>query len=434
MNLPDSIQNYLSKKSIGRWKIEHEPTNLYNNIIVIPALDEYFFINDLIDSLQQNDYEYLSDTLIIVVINNSAEDDTRVINENQKTIEILRDKINNPDFRLNMKWINASSKGNELPNKSAGVGLARKIGMDLALKYFNYDNHRKNILISLDADCKVSNNYLKSIVNSFNNFPIHAAVVDFEHLLPEDPTFKSAIINYEIFLRYYVLGLKYASSRFAYLSVGSTIICDAFSYVKIGGMNKRKGGEDFYFLQKLAKITDIKTIKSTKVFPSPRISERVPFGTGPRIQRFINECKDEYLLYEPKIFEVLKLWLAEYFNTDLNMKSISRLLKNAGEINKGLQNFLNLNMFTSDWSNILKNSKSDLQIKNQKNLWMDGFKTLKLVHYLRDNYYPSISMFEAMNILFRKMNLHPEFLSNEKIPPIDIQIKYLELLRKHSVA
>jgi hypothetical protein len=146
MNLPDSIQNYLSKKSIGEWKIEYIPTNLYNNIIVIPALDEYSFINDLIDSLQQNDYEYLSDTLIIVVINNSAEDDSRVINENQKTIEILRDKINDPNSGLNMTLIDASSRGNELPSKSAGVGLARKIGMDLALKYFNYDNQRKNIL------------------------------------------------------------------------------------------------------------------------------------------------------------------------------------------------------------------------------------------------------------------------------------------------
>ena len=118
----------------------------------------------------------------------------------------------------------------------------------------------------------------------------------------------------------------------------------------------------------------------------------------------------------------------------MTVESIGTLLKNAAEISKGLPKFLNRNNFTSDWNNILENSKSDSQIKNQKNLWMDSFKTLKLVHYFRNNYYPNISMFKAVNILFSKMNLYPEFLTNEKIPPMDIQIKYLEFLRKHSVA
>ncbi|MDX1699018.1 MAG: hypothetical protein R3250_00300, partial [Melioribacteraceae bacterium] len=316
----------------------------------------------------------------------------------------------------------------------AGVGLARKIGMDLALKFFDYDNDRKKILISLDADCKVSNNYLKCIVDEFNNNSINAAVVDFEHLFPEDPIFKSAIINYEIYLRYYVLGLKYAGSPFAHHSVGSTIICDAFHYIKVGGMNKRKGGEDFYFLEKMAKITEISTIKAVKVFPSPRISDRVPFGTGPRINRFVTENRDEYLLYAPEIFEILKLWLYDYFNVDLNTNNINILLKKASKISKGLQDFLIINNFKDDWSNILKNSKTELQIRKQKNLWMDGFKTLKMVHYLRDTYHPNIAMFNALNILFQKMDLNPKFISHEKIPSIDIQVEYLDFLREHSNA
>ena len=124
MNLPVSIQNYLSKKSIGKWNIEYIPTKLYNNIIVIPALDEYLFMNDLIYSLQQNDYEYLSDTLIIVVINNSAEDDSRVINENQKTLKILRDKINNPNFYLPRRF-GKNARTSQSGECSIGAGIGR---------------------------------------------------------------------------------------------------------------------------------------------------------------------------------------------------------------------------------------------------------------------------------------------------------------------
>jgi hypothetical protein len=326
--------------------------------------------------------------------------------------------------------IDASSSGRELPLKIAGVGSARKIGMDSALHFFDYCNERKKILISLDADCLVTKNYLKCIVDEFNDKALNAAVINFEHLFPEDPILKSAIINYEIYLRYYVLGLKYAGSPFAHHSVGSTIICDDISYVKIGGMNKRKGGEDFYFLEKLAKTTEIGEIKSAKVFPSPRISDRVPFGTGPRIKRFINENLDEYLLYDPEIFFTLKSWLSNYYDFDLNNESIDRLFNISGEINKHIKDFLHQNDFRQDWNNILKNSKSESQINIQKDLWMDGFRTLKLIHFLRDNCYPNIGMFQALNKILEKMDLYPEFESNEKIPPIDIQVKYLELLRE----
>ena len=47
-----------------------------------------------------------------------------------------------------------------MPHKIGGVGLARKIGMDEALKIFNYNSTSKKILICLDADCTVASNYL----------------------------------------------------------------------------------------------------------------------------------------------------------------------------------------------------------------------------------------------------------------------------------
>ena len=57
--------------------------------------------------------------------------------------------------------------------------------------------------------------------------------------------------------------------------------------------------------------------------------------------------------------------------------------------------------FENDWKKILKNSIRQLNsLKNKRQKWFDGFRTLKLIHFLRDKAFPQIDMFEALNGLF----------------------------------
>jgi Glycosyl transferase family group 2 len=427
MQISKSIQKYLLKQSIHNWNIEVEENRLYNNILVIPALDELNNVQNLIKSLSLNSSQYLSETLILFIVNNLVLENFDIIENNRKLLIYLREQIL-IDSKLNLGVIDASSVGKELPAKNGGVGLARKIGMDLALSYFDFTNKKKKIFISLDADCLVSNNYLESIIDQFNRNNFQVALVNFDHILPEDDQQKAAIVNYEIFLRYYVLGLTYAKSPFTFPSVGSTIVCDVESYVKVGGMNKRKAGEDFYFLEKLAKAGQIHRIINATVFPSSRISERVPFGTGARIKRFVSNTHNEYVLYSPKSFEILRKWLELFFSIEIKHQT-PFVLTAAIEINSKLYDFLIEQNFKSDWDNILKNSKSEIQLNKQKNNWMDGFRTLKLIHYLRDNENPNQDMFEAINNLLESMNVNFDYISINQIPTLEIQLKYLKLLR-----
>ena len=60
---------------------------------------------------------------------------------------------------------------------------------------------------------------------------------------------------------------------------------------------------------------------------------------------------------------------------------------------------------------------------------MDGFKTLKLIHFLRDFENPNQDMFDAINNLLEGLDISIDFKSTEKIPSLEIQLKYLELLR-----
>jgi hypothetical protein len=427
MQIPKSIQKYLAKQSIHNCDIEVKGSGLYNNILVIPALDELNNVQVLIKSLSLNSSQHFSETLILFIVNNLVLENSDIIEKNRKLLIYLREQIL-INSKLNLGVIDASSVGKELPTKNGGVGLARKIGMDLALSYFDFTNKKKKIFISLDADCLVSENYLESIIDQFNRNNFQVALVNFEHILPKKDQQKAAIVNYEIFLRYYVLGLRYANSPFAFPSVGSIIACDVESYVKIGGMNKRKAGEDFYFLEKLAKVSQIHRITNATVFPSSRISERVPFGTGARIKRFVSNTQNEYVLYSPKNFEILRKWLELFFSIEIKHQT-HFVLTSAIEINSKLYDFLIEQNFKSDWDNILKNSKSEIQLNKQKNNWMDGFRTLKLIHYLRDNENPNKDMFEAINNLLESMNVNFDYISINQIPSLEIQLKYLELLR-----
>ena len=439
--LPDSVDKYLEKYFFGNWKIQGKIKDKINNAIVIPAIGEYNNIKTLLLSLSKNDKKYFDSTLILFVINNMVSSTDEVKSDNKKTAGLLQKIISkNPgnDFAkiisgsgLNIAFIDAFSKGNELSDKEGGVGLARKIGMDLALTAFDYNSPDKKIIICLDADCEVGKNYLTETVRTFNKKNLHAAAVKFEHKLPEDLHLAYAIICYEIFLRYYVLGLKFANSPYSFHTIGSAMACDYESYIKIGGMNKKKAAEDFYFLEKLSKIVNIDYIESTKVYPSARKSWRVPFGTGQRINRFFAKTHREYFLYDPVSFQILKRW-NDIFYSKSSLKP-EEYLREAKKINSELYNFLIDRKFAESWKRILDNSANPKQILNQKKIWFDGFQTLKLIHHLRDTALPQVNMFKALDRLFELMNLNFNMERDRaEIPDLKIQEKYLAFLRELS--
>lgn len=447
-NLPGEVTKYLAKYGMEGWRIESASFDSISMAVVIPAIAEYDNIRTLLSSLAGNDPEFFNETLILFVVNNRKDASEDVKSENKRTIRYLRDIIKGSNFRtersdeklrekislsgLRVGVTDACSPGLELPEKEGGVGLARKIGMDLALSVFDYDSAHTPVLVCLDSDCTVKENYISEIRRSFNGKrkdSISAAVVDYYHTAPGNDESSLAIINYEIFLRYYVLGLKYSGSPFAFHTIGSTMICDYKSYIKIEGMNKRKAAEDFYFMEKLAKNCRIDEIKTTAVYPSSRGSWRVPFGTGQRVNRFLSHERNEYLLYSPRSFYLLKAWL-EIFNSPENREG-AQLIKQAEEIHPALGTFLRENNFQDSWIKILKNSKNDEQIQRQKLFWFDGFRTLKLIHYLRDNGLPQGPMFSALDEMLSKFGfrINENGLSKE-IPDIETQREYLNVLRK----
>lgn len=424
MLIPDKISAYLNKRASNIWHIENDIRKYFQYIIVVPAIAESSNLPKFIKSLERNDKLELHNTLLLIVVNNSTLSSEEIKIDNQKTLAYLRKIKSN----VNISFIDACSAGKEMDDKNGGVGLARKIGMDLALTKFDYLSINKNIIICTDADCIVDSDYLSEISQEFNRNNFEAAVVNFAHDISGRDEETKAIICYEIFLRYYVLGLKFANSDYAFHTIGSTMLCTPQAYVKVEGMNKRKAAEDFYFLEKLAKVFPIGEIKSTFVHPSKRGSWRVPFGTGRSVDRYLSNTRDEYLLYNPRSFIVLKTWL-EVFN-DILISDQSALIRISKNIHPALSEFLTSQDFENFINKVLLKNNNTAEIEKQKHFWFDAFRTLKLIHYLRDATYPDKNMFNAIDELLKMMKIENSIKRKSDLPDLKTQKEYLKLLRK----
>lgn len=412
---PPNITSYLNKRGAGKpWQINTPPARTFSGAIVIPSLAEAATLPQTLESLSRNPGDLLGRFAILVVVNQRADapEDERA--DNRTTLENLPLWKNR--YGLNsLFWVDAASAGNELPPKQ-GVGLARKIGLDLALPLLDY--HDDPLLICLDADTLVQPDYLAAITGHFSSSPAGGASIPYRHRPASDAAGQSAIDRYELFLRAYVLGLELAGSPYAFHTVGSAMACRVSAYVASGGMNRRQAGEDFYFLQQVHKTSGVTALTGTVVHPSPRSSHRVPFGTGRSVGDMLSGGERRLLFYQPVVFSIVEEWLACV--TDNPGAGASAILAAAAGIEPLLGVFMEEIDFGTAWENLRKNNRGADKFLTAFQGWFDAFRTMRLIHELSDRAYPRIEPEEAVAPLLERAGLvSPDSVDGQ-----------LELLRK----
>lgn len=443
------LNDYLARYAVGNpWELRTGRLDKIDRVVVIPAFAEKALLFATLASLAANNATDLENSLVICVINNKASASAGEKEDNAQTLAILNALIRRQpaeklsdvgllrawfeeiaDRPLRLGYIDASSTGLEIPARVGGVGMARKIGMDMALRILANPGDHSRLILSLDADTLVQSNYLSAIRSFYSSGKAKTCTVAYQHQIPPDDAGQKAICSYEIFLRYWVLGLHYARSPYAFQAIGSTIVTTADQYLAVRGMNRREAGEDFYFLNKLAKTAKIQHITETLVYPSARISRRVPFGTGAAVEKIVSGGGSAYRLYNPRVFIILKEWIVlmeESFHL-----SEKQIMARAQEIDPGLASFLTGRGFLSVWPKMRRNCKDRKTYATQLHNWFDGFETLKLVNYLTKEFYPQIDFFPAVTkILELKDREHPgggAFRGNS--PETEDHMKLLSYLR-----
>lgn len=367
-----------------------KPEVPWRNVLVIPVYAES---SSLLDKLSKS-LSGPERVLVILIINRPDSNDDPQCNSNLRqaiqlqkkangnTTELLKLNERSDLFVYDMERLRGPSPSKE------GVGLARKVGCDIALTCWHRGQIKSDWICSSDADATLPNDYFAKLNSTAENTA--AATFPFQHSPGGDEELNHATLLYELRLHHYVLGLEYAGSGYAYHTLGSALAVKCENYAQVRGFPKRSGGEDFYLLNKLAKTGLVERIEGQCIELESRVSTRVPFGTGPAVGKLLEEgqAEEQALFYHPQCFYALRAVLAiipalrarssgelpsllqdHSLDKDLAQASYESLVK------LGLENIL---------EHCIRQTTSQVQFTSQFHQWFDGFRTLKFIHALRE--------------------------------------------------
>ena len=260
----------------------------------------------------------------------------------------------------------------------------------------------------MDADAVVESNYLEALVEHFKGGGAAAGStaggaatpdgcsIRFEHPLSDreysgeeefSPEVYAAIAQYELHLRYYLQSLRSTLYPYAYHTVGSSMAVRADVYCMEGGMNRRQAGEDFYFIQKFTQRGNFSECNTTCVRPSPRSSDRVPFGTGRAVSQLL-EGTGSLTTYPPEPFRMLRTLFEELdkmYEEDGPAPALTSLLSD----------FLETQSFSAALAEIRSNSASLPAFRKRFWRWFSMFRIMKFLHFARERAYADIPVEEA---------------------------------------
>lgn len=399
-----AIPGYLANYAEAGVVEEITPKHDWTHAVCIPACNEDASILETLSSIRQADGG--SDALLILIVNGSEDAAPGVHEANLGLLELLRSHcgvgsapiaLGNMDG-LGVLLIDRASKSRRLPARQ-GVGLARKIAADIALDLYNRGAISSPWLLCTDADVIVPQDYFTALPPPDTS--LSAAVFPFEHTLEGDTAQHRAMRSYESYLHYYMLGLHWAGSPYAMQTIGSLFAIHAERYAAVRGFPKRMAGEDFYLLNKLAKVGPVLPLDAGRVQVRGRHSERVPFGTGAALRQIqvLEESDRDYTVYDPRVFAAVRTWISALreFSEHADISRLNTSLETDSLVpNQGLLRALTKLGAIDAAESASKNTRPGPSLARRLFEWNDAFRTLKLVHLLRDDELASMPLCDAL--------------------------------------
>ena len=344
----------------------------HHRALVVPVFDE-----DLANLMAIPQRSGRADVLIIFVVNipDSAEPSTR--QRNLELLSALRASCGAHDLVIDR--VNTP-----LPRRQ-GVGLARKLGTDVALHLFAQGRLTCPWIYQTDADAVLPHNYFQ------HPLPSRGTVV-FNHChVATDPSLQRAANLYDAHATRYHQSLTAAGSHYGYPTLGSTMVIHAEDYASVRGYPRRNAGEDFHMLNKLAKVGAVTRIPNVNIELAARESHRVPFGTGPALAKIQSLLETDpsgrtFLSYHSASFELLAQTLSQ-LNAFAAHPSTAILDDQAREL-----------LYELGWLRVVKNLATKYADANRRHKaihdWFDALRTLRFIHLAR-RFYPDQPMPDA---------------------------------------
>ncbi len=241
-----------------------------------------------------------------------------------------------------------------------GVGLARKIGADIACALIVRGAVRRPWIYFTDADVRLPAGYLDDAPEQPG-----CLVMPFRHIA--EPDIAAMARAYELHLRYYVDRLRQARSPYAFHTIGSAIAVHAEVYARVRGVPRRNAGEDFHLLNKAAKTAPVLALGGEEIVIRARLSERVPFGTGPALL-----AMDDAALfpgYAPESFELLR--------------EVTAFIDDGAPVQARTRALLEELGFFRQLESARRRTRQPHTLRKALHQWFDALRTLRFIHLAR---------------------------------------------------
>ena len=353
------------------------------NVLVIPCYDEPV---DFLDAVLPDD---ANDLLVIVVVNAPDDAPRAARSRTLRLLETLRAGAATPlsivpfarDRNVDLLVVDRVTDDRLIPRRQ-GVGLARKIGADCALALIAADKILSDWIYGSDADVTLPARYLTTTLPESG-----AALFPFRHQ-SSDIALHARAELYELHLRYYVNRLASAGSPYAFHTLGSTMAVHANAYAKVRGYPRRNAGEDFYLLNKLAKVDGVRSLPAPEITIQARVSHRVPFGTGPALAKIPDQAMS-YPSYAAPSFEML----AEV------LRGIATVVTGAPWSASARTDAVlrELGFFEALHNAEQQHRRADT-LRKALHQWFDGFRTLRFIHECR-RFHPDVPLLGTLATL-----------------------------------
>jgi len=395
-----AYRQYLEKYAEPEARFAQQIEQGYAAALVVPLHgEEPRFLDDLEPALSSA----TGRVLLIAVVNATDDAPSPVHEQNQRVLHELGARLlpaqeltpvaSSPAAatlgrvgRFDLLLVDRARDGRRLP-RSQGVGLARRIGMDLALALYARERLASPWLGCTDGDARLPPDYFAQNAATSPRAPSGvrrvALTLPFWHVPGSEPSVDRATFEYELSLRYYTLGLAWAGSPYAYESMGSSLVALADAYAAVRGFPRREAGEDFYLLDKLAKVGGVHRPARAPIELRARRSARVPFGTGARVGELL-DAGEHLTTYQPRVFELLRLTLRALVNAAVERTEAQVTSELAGVLDPGSVGAISSALDELNAFEALRETfgASPERVVRQRRLltWFDALRTLRFVH------------------------------------------------------
>lgn len=308
--------------------------------------------------------------------------------------------------RLELTVLDCASPSSGWPLRRQGVGWARKRLLDRIMSTAADDD----IVVSLDADTRISEDYLCRVAATFDACPSWAAVaVPYFHRLSGDESADRALLRYECYMRHYLIQMLRIGNPYAFTAIGSSMAFTAQAYRRTGGVRPLQGGEDFYLMQKFVKTGQVGLwlvgdADAIPVFPSGRVSHRVPFGTGPAVSMDLAGQAARYPFFAPAGFAAVGETFARF--VDLY----------DGDVATPMTDFLQRQLDTDDlWGPLRRNHTSRDRFVHACVERVDGLRILQYLRSRPDGILPDSAVVDFAHTPLSELNEFRNALMREEM-------------------